>query len=290
MEYQGQIIDTHMHIWNPQNGHDWLAKLQNGILNYSFFYEDYLQMAKKQRISQTVYVECGGFPQDPSLETAWIQKQADLYGGPQGIVAYAPLDLPDVEELLKKHKAYPNLRGIRMPLNSIAGCFGTERSDYMKDPQWRKGYALLSKYDLSFDMQIYDIQIPDAVEIVKTYDDISLVLEHMGWPLRGTLEYLPEWKERLSLLAQYPQVFLKLSCLGWIFQGKNDDAIIPFIQAAIETFGPERCMVGSNCPPDLIYTSFDAIFQHIRAAVAPYSQEDQQKIFYGNAKRVYKLS
>jgi predicted TIM-barrel fold metal-dependent hydrolase len=287
--YQGQIIDTHMHIWDTANGYEWLPHLADGVLNYNFFMPDYLEMGQHQPISQMVFVECGGFPQNPVLETKWVQEQADRYGGPQGIAAFAKLDSPDIENILKGHSQYPNLRSIRMPLNSVAGHFGADRDDYMRDKAWQRGYALLSKYSLPFEMQIYDTQIPDACEVARKFDDIPIILQHLGWPVHSDLDYLHAWKNRLSQLAQFSNVFLKISCIGWIFQKNDENTILPFIREAVRLFGVDRCMVGSNCPPDRVFIPFDEIFHIIKKALTGYSEIDQQKIFYGNARRIYRL-
>ena len=90
--YQGQIIDTHMHIWDIANEYQWLPHLAKGVLHHNFFPSDYLEMSRHQPISQMIGIECGRFPQNPVLETKWMQQQADLYGAPQGIVAFAKLD------------------------------------------------------------------------------------------------------------------------------------------------------------------------------------------------------
>ena len=287
--YKGQIIDTHMHLWDPANGHDWLPHLANGVLNHRFLLPDYLEMSKHQAISQMVHIECGGFPHHPVLETKWVQEQADRFGSPQGIVSFAKLDAPDAEKIIKGHLQYPNFRAIRMPLNYVAGCFGAARDDFMRDSTWRKGYALLSKYNLPFEMQIFDVQIPDASDLAQSFPDIPIILEHLGWPIQSTLKDLPNWKERLAQMAQHPNVFLKISCLGWIFQKSDEDTIVSYIQEALRLFGPERCMVGSNCPPDTVYISFDEIFRLFKKALDPYPELDQQKVFYANAKRLYRL-
>lgn len=287
--YHGQIIDTHMHLWDTANGYEWLPKILDGALNSNFLMEDYFEMAKNQNISQMVHIECGGFPQNPVLETRWVQEQADKYGCPQGIIGFAELDSPDINKVLKEHAQYPNFRGIRMPLNYVAGCFGAKRDDYMRDPNWRKGYALLSKHDLLFEMQIFDPQIPDAVEIARQFPDTMIVLQHLGWPLQSTPEYMKEWKGRLAEIAQYPNVILKISCLGWIFQKCPEATIMSYLNEALRLFGPHRCIVGSNCPPDRYYLAFDEIFRLIKKAASKYSLLDQQRIFYGNAKRLYRL-
>ncbi len=286
--YSGQIIDTHMHLWDIANGHAWLSRIEKG-LPHRFFMTDYLKMSEHLPISQMVHIECGGFPHNPVLETKWIQEQADLYGGPQAIAAFVPLESREAEAIIQGHAQYPHLRSIRMPLNFVAGGFGAARDDYMRDPAWQKGYALLSKYELPFEMQIFDTQIPDAVHLARIFPDIPILLQHLGWPVTATRDYLISWKQRMALLAECPNVFLKLSCLGWIFQNHDEPLMISYIQEAVRLFGPDRCMGGSNCPPDTLFLSFDTIFAIFKKALVPYSLHDQQKIFYGNAKRIYRI-
>jgi predicted TIM-barrel fold metal-dependent hydrolase len=58
-----------------------------------------------------------------------------------------------------------------------------DRGDYMHDPQWQKGFALLSRHGLVFDMQIYDHQAPDAVALARGFPDTTIVVEHLAWPV-----------------------------------------------------------------------------------------------------------
>jgi len=286
--YSGQIIDTHMHLWDIANGYAWLSHVPKGLPD-RFFMNDYLKMSQHQPISQMVHIECGGFPHNPVLETQWVQSQADLYGGPQAIAAFVPLDSTEAAMILRGHAQYPHLRSIRMPLNCVAGGFGADRDDYMRDPAWQKGYALLAKYELPFEMQIFDTQIPDAVHLANAFPDIPILLQHLGWPLSASRDDLLPWKERMALLAECSNVFLKLSGMGWIFQSYDESLMISYLQEAVRLFGPDRCMVGSNCPPDTLFLSFDMIFTLFKKALASYSLLDQQKIFYSNAKRIYRI-
>lgn len=287
--YNGPIIDTHMHIWDLNNPPTWLTRLSGGVLNHRFEVPDYLKMCQNQPISHAIYIECGGFPQNRVLETKWVQQQADKFGFPQGIVAFAQLDHPDVEQTLQQQVDCRNLKAIRMPLNFVAGSFGAERDDYMQDPSWRKGFSLLEKFNLGFEMQIFDVQIPNACELMKAFPNIPVILEHLGWPIKATMDDLPTWSQRLRQIAKYSNVSLKLSCLGWIFQNHNQELMISYIREAVRIFGAERCMVGSNCPPDTVFISFDDIFRILKTALSIYPQSEQEKIFYSNAKKNYRL-
>src|SRR6185436_18077444 len=107
--YQGLIIDTHMHLWDISQGHTWLPQMAEGALHHNFFPPDYLKLCRNQPIAQMVSIECGGFPDNPVLESKWLQTQADKYGFPQGIVSFAKFTSPDVDKVLKAHTAYPNV-------------------------------------------------------------------------------------------------------------------------------------------------------------------------------------
>jgi predicted TIM-barrel fold metal-dependent hydrolase len=280
------MIDTHMHLWNRANGYEWLDEFP--ALNHNFEMKEYRELSRHQPISQMVHIECGGFPANRVLETKWVQEQADRYGGPQAIIAFAQLDDPHVETVLKGHLQYPNLRGIRMPLNYVESGFGAGRDDYMQDSSWRKGFARLAKHRLLFEMQIFDPQIPQAAQLAKDFPDTLIILEHLGWPSQTSLDYFPQWKATLAQLAACPNLFLKISGIGWIFQD-NEDLTVKYLREAVRLFGVDRCVVGSNCPPDLLYLGFDEIFRIFKTAFSIYSEIDQKKIMHDNAKRIYRI-
>ena len=63
----------------------------------------------------------------------------------------------------------------------------------------------------------------------------------------------------------------------------------PIIRDTLTIFGAERCMFGSNFPVDGLVATFDAIVMGTRAAAAPLGPDDQSKLFFGNACRIYRL-
>ena len=293
--YQGKIIDAHMHLWDPNNGYEWLRNpdpfFGGGSLNHDFFVPDYLAMAQNQNIVAVVHVECGGFPEDPVKESEWLQQQADSTGWPQGIVAHANLAADDIEHQLERHLACRNLRGIRMLLSYSPKMTIqlTDHGDYMQDKAFRRGYALLGQHDLTFDMQIYGLQLEDAYQLAKAHPETRLVLSHLASPTDFSLEGFAFWRQGVERMASLPQVVMKLSCVGCIFQ-KNDPALItPYLHAAIDAFGPERCLFGSNCPPDGVHITFDDIYTLFKRAVQGYSQTEQQAMFFDTAQQVYRL-
>src|SRR5262249_38721655 len=157
----------------------------------------------------------------------------------QGIIAFANLSDPNVEDILRKHCAYRNVRGIRMPLNYDQAVWRrmADRGDYMRDAQWRRGFALLSRYALSFDVQIYDYQAPDVAILAHAFPGTTLIIEHLGWPIAiETPAGFERWAERLTMLAQCPNVFLKVSGVGCVFRRVDTGLIRRYLRRAIAIF------------------------------------------------------
>jgi predicted TIM-barrel fold metal-dependent hydrolase len=298
--YKGEIIDTHMHLWDLKNNYPWLTTNVPTLeylggdynkLKHNFLGNDYFKLAQQQKITKSIHVEAFGFEGNPILETQWLQKQADLYGFPHGIIARAELHDPHIEETLKQHAQYPNLRGIRMVLNYHDNPLlrMADRGDYLKDTQWRKGYSLLSKYNLIFELQIFDTQIEDAVNLIRDFPNIPVVIEHLAWPLDLSAKGFSKWKQRITRLANYPNVFMKLSGLGWVFKKVELSLLTSYIVSAINLFGPDRCMFGSNFPPDSLFYNFNELVDKLKVIFTIFTEEEQHKIFYKNAEKIYNL-
>lgn len=299
--YTGKIIDTHMHLWDlSKEGHYQWLKTDSPVMidlvgNYdqikhSFFIEDYIAMIKNHNVVKSIHVEAA-FDGNPVQETQWLQKLADQYGFPHGIVAHANLFNPDVEDTLKQQCQYANVRSIRMTLNYDKANPKLQWVDhnYLLDKQWRKGFSLLAKYNLIFDMQIFDTQIDDAISLVKEFPDNRVVINHYAWPLDVSENHLKVWQQKLEHLAKHSNVFLKLSGIGWIFKKAEFNIVKNYTLAGIKAFGIDRCMFGSNCPPDELFYSFDDLVQTFKKIFIDFSEEEQRKLFYDNANRVYRL-
>src|SRR5206468_2658705 len=130
-------------------------------------------------------------------ETAWLQGIADEHGFPHGIVAYAALQVPDLDEVLRAHALHANLRGIRQILNPDQ----CERADYLSDPTWRRGYARLADYHLSFDLQALPEQFDAAADAALAYPEVPVIINHAGMPRDQSRSGLDRWRIALRALA-----------------------------------------------------------------------------------------
>jgi predicted TIM-barrel fold metal-dependent hydrolase len=87
----------------------------------------------------------------------------------------------------------------------------TDRPDYLTDPQWRRGYSLLRRYDLSFDLQIYYPQMDDSYGLARRFPDTPIILNHTGMPIDRSPEGRDGWRRAMHRLAEAPNVACKIS-------------------------------------------------------------------------------
>lgn len=291
-----QKIDPHHHLWDLSSQmYSWLtAPVENNFLgNYqnikkNYLLADYLRDCANQQIVKSVHIQAGYNRAHSVDETKWLQGMADQHGFPHGIVAYANLASTNVEEILKAHCQYPNMRGIRQCLNWHTDPYYKDcEENFIDQIQWQKGYALLEKYNLSFDMQIYPDQMMSALALAKQYPHINIIIDHVGLPLWQ--DKINIWQERLAELAAFRNIFIKLSGFGMIKHNWTMTEIEPYIKYIIEIFGADRCMFASNFPVDGLYASLDKLYGAYETIVSEYNIREQENLFYNNARSIYRL-
>ena len=297
-----QIVDAHHHLWDLGKLHyPWLAEaIDHPMGDYAAIRRNYLvgdfrADADRQGLVKSVHVQAEVDHADPVAETAWLQTVADdpASGGlPSGIVAYADLAAPDVDEVLERHCAHANMRGIRDMLNfepdTPRFCFAT-RGDLMQDPGWRAGYARLRAHGLSFDLQLWWQQMADATRLAADFGDIQMILNHTGMPRLFDPEYLAGWRTGMRELAAAPNVAVKISGLCMFDRGWNTDSIRPFVEQTIEYFGVDRCMFASNFPVESLMSTYDALWDSFSEITRDYSESERARLFHDNAVRIYRL-
>jgi predicted TIM-barrel fold metal-dependent hydrolase len=160
----------------------------------------------------------------------------------------------------------------------------------MGDPAWRRGYALLEKYGLSFDLQTPWWHLAEAAALARDFPNTQVILNHTGLPADRTPEGLAGWRRAMQTLAAAPNVAVKISGLGQPGQPWTVAANGQIIRDTIAIFGVDRCMFASNFPVDGLCADFDAIFSGFKTIVADLSQAEQLKLFHDNAMRIYRLN
>lgn len=296
-----QIIDPHHHLWDlDKNYYPWLCDEPveavfgpYEAIRKNFLISQLQTESNKHELLKSVHIQTEFDPANPVGETAWLQSVADdpASGGmPNAIVAFCNFADPRAEEIMDGHAQYPNLRGIRHILNLSDD--PVERFtdvDYLNDPVWVKNFALLSRYDLSFDLQVYFTQMDDAARLANRYPSTQIILNHTGMPHERSLEGIKAWRQGMRALATCDNVALKISGLGMMDHYWSVASIRPFVVDALEIFGVERSMFASNFPVDKLFSGYDAIWDAFSDIVSDASPNERRQLFVGNAERIYRI-
>jgi predicted TIM-barrel fold metal-dependent hydrolase len=294
------IVDAHQHFWDLERNYlPWLCDQppipfrygDYGALRRSYLPADYLRDSARHNVAKTVYVETEWDPADPVGETRWLQKVIGATGFPHAIVAQARLDRDDVEAVLAGQAAFTQVRGIRHKPRAAETPDRVERGALgsMGDPQWRRGYALLARHGLSFDLQTPWWHLAEAADLARAFPGTQIILNHTGLPADRSEEGLAGWREATRTLAKEPNVACKISGLGqpgrpWTVQSNG-----PIVLDTIAIFGVERCMFASNFPVDSLIADFDTIYDGFKTIVADLSTIEEAALFHDNAVRFYRL-
>jgi predicted TIM-barrel fold metal-dependent hydrolase len=279
------VIDAHHHLWDVTlHRYPGLASESSRIVR-RYLVDDFLSDAANCSLVKSVHLQGEIDRRQSVAETAWLQAIADQHGFPHGIVAYAPLQDPQLDEILAKHAQHANLRGIRQILNPDQ----CERPDYLADPAWQAGYGRLAEYGLSFDLQALPEQMLAAAEVAAAHPRVPMVVNHTGMPRDQSPEGQDRWRRGMRALAEHPQVSVKISGFGMFDPAWTVDSIRPFVRTTIDLFGVERCMFASNFPVDKVFRSYAEVYEAFDTLTADLSAADRAKLFGANAERIYRL-
>lgn len=294
-----RIVDAHQHFWDLEANYlPWLSdhpvNFRYGdysALKRNYLPADYRADASPYEIAGTVFVETEWNPQDPLGEVAWVAELRKREGLPTVMVAQAWLNRPDASQVLAAHGATDFVRGIRHKPRSAPSPDRVEPGvpGSMGDAVWRRGYALLARNGLSFDLQTPWWHLAEARRLADDFPDTLLILNHTGLPADRSPEGIAGWRAALRTLAGAGNTALKISGIGQRNEAWTVESNRGVVLDAIEIFGPGRVMFASNFPVDSLVASFRTIFDGFRTITDGFTEAESQAMFHDNAIRFYRM-
>ena len=312
------IKDAHMHLWHHPTGYryfieDYARDVRDSGHNVEA--SVYVECKSMYRAQGPEYMK-------PVGETEFALGQAAIaacgkYTSARvaaGIVGYADLMLGDrLPELLDAHIAAGNgrFRGIRMRAKwdadpAVKGAVSADAPGLYLEPEFHRGLRDVAARGLLFEASIYHPQISDVAAMARAVPDAQVVLVHSGSPVGHSSyrcrerEVHADWMRDMKDLAACPNVAVKLGGIlmtlaGFDF-GKAERPIAsedlarqwkPYIEPAIELFGPDRCMVSSNFPVDKAGFGFGTVWNMFKHITLGYSAEEKSRLYSTTASRIY---
>lgn len=269
-------------------------------------------------LAATVHVECrvayrpDGLPElRPVGETEAIVASTTTIQSATGvcraaaIIGYADLRLgADIDRVLDAHMAAGDgrFRGIRMMATwhddiKVHPRARNPDPTLLTNHQVRAGAKALGAHGLSLDIWAYHTQLKEVRELARTNPDLLIILDHCGTPLcsDGGSPRLEEtfaaWRAGMRALASCTNVLVKLSGLRMPITGlaSHPEEMRRYMLAAIDLFGPERCMFASNFPVDRSAIGFRELWHWFDMIVADFSLAERDAMFFGTAAKAYRM-
>lgn len=294
-----EIVDAHHHLWDLGNYYPWLSDHPEPdfllgdytALKRNYLPEDYRLDAHGLNVVATVHIDAEYDRARPVDETAWLHKIHERYGMPNAVVAHAYLHSENLDETLLAHKKFSLVRGVRS--KPVTSRTATEaRPDgpgSMHDPNWRRGMRTLERHDLSWDLRVPFWHLQEASQVLRAHPGLRVVLNHTGLPWDRSEEGLKVWRTGMRALAACPNVCCKLSELGLKNAAWTVESNRRVVLEAIEIFGIERCMFGSNFPVAGLRVGYRAQVAGLLKILSGFSSSDLQRLFKENAVRFYRI-
>ena len=315
LEPELPIVDPHHHLWDiRKETTEPYASFRQKVYLCEEITNDIRESG--HNVVQTVFAQCGAFyradgPEDMRCvgETEFVHGVAAMSNsgsyGPTRLCAgiFGAADLragSDVEPVLQAHlAASANFRGVR--------------TAFPRDlhAEFLEGYAMLAKYQLSFDSYSPDFErLPALASLAAANPDVPVIVNHLGGKVDPGADAGAQarWRECIDAIAQCPNAVMKVGGAqqrvgAWeppfhmhqrsapIGSEELCETLYPYYAYAIETFGPDRCMFESNFPVDKECVSYRTLWNAFKriAARLGLSEAEKMAIFSGTAARVYRL-
>lgn len=312
-----EIIDAHHHVWDMPG-------------NRYLFDELLADFGSGHNIRASIYAQCRSMyrctgPEEmrPVGETEFVNGIAAMSASGQygdaaacaGIIGTTDLMLGDgVRRVLEAHieAGGGRFRGIRP---SVAWHESDKvraldvQPQILMEPTARKAIAAISSHRLTLDLFCFFTQLDEVYDVAKYFPELRIIVNHTGGPLGigpyegRDAEVFAQLKTKLVALSGLPHTYVKLGGLGMRYTGikanydrppssSNELARRwgPYIQTAIDIFGPDRCMYESNFPVDKGVCSYHVLWNAFKKLSVSYTADERKLLFSATASKVYSLN
>lgn len=273
-------IDTHQHFWKYNvEEYAWINDDMQ-ILKRDYLPEDLKTQVVKCGFDGTIAVQA----RQSLAETRWLLGLAEKNKFIKGVVGWIDLCSEELEDQLSEFSSDSKFIGVRHVLQDEPDDFFMLRDGFLK------GISSIKKFNLAYDILIFERHLPQTLDFVKLFPDQIFILDHIAKPEIKHKKLSP-WRENIIKLAHFKNVYCKLSgmvteadCLNW----KEED-FKPYIETILDAFGTDRLMIGSDWPVCLLAGSYEDIMGIPVKYLTGLSIHERNAVLGLNAVKAYHL-
>ena len=277
-------VDAHVHLWQrARTPQDWIDPKSMRAIDRDFWFDDLDKVLTANGVSAAVIVQASNSSQEThDLLTANLPPMVGA------IVGWIDLESPFVEKAIDDAKATQNgafLSGVRHLAHVDPD------PHWLTNPSVARGLDALESAGLSFDLVVTAEQLADGAKVAGEHPGLTFVLDHLGKPALRSAD-ISGWESALRALAEFPNVFAKVSGLtmeaDWARWNVGD--LERAVTVALECFGPQRLMFGSDWPLVEVCGGYGSWIDAAIDLTASLSAGERDAIFFGTARTAYRIS
>lgn len=275
-------IDAHQHFWElGRFDYDWLNAEPLEPIRRSFLPSDLKPLIDDVGIEATIFVQT----QHNVTENNWVLEFAEQHEFIRGVVGWVDLASERCEDQLLEFKDRNKFVGIRHITHDEPD------DDFIIRADVRRGLKILERHGMPFDLLFFAKHLKHAVTLARDCPNLPMVIDHLAKP-EIKHHRMDNWIDDFRAAADCPNIFCKLS--GMIteadWQSWKPEHLRPYIETAIDCFGPERCMFGSDWPVCELAGSYRQVHDALTECIRSLSQDEQAAIMGGTAQKFYGLT
>jgi len=277
-------IDSHQHFWNlGREPMPWMTP-EHAVIARDFDPSDLRPLLDACGIDRTILVQSSCTDGD----TDAMFSDAAKHDWIAAVTAWVDLLSPDrAEARLDVLSRQPGLRGIRHLIHEEP------------DPHWilrasvLESLAVVEERGLVLELPcVFPRHLGDLPELAQRFPRLTIVIDHLGKPPLGT-EHMGEWAASLRSAAELPNVCAKVSGLNTMLAtpGWGSADLRPAVEVAVESFGADRLMCGSDWPVCLLNGDYGQVWQQTVAAITEVAGDaGARRILEDTPARLYRLA
>lgn len=276
-------IDAHQHFWRLDMPFDfgWLNAPDKQPIRRDFLPVDLKPHLDTAGVDRSIIVQT----QHDLDETRWMMELADENDFLAGVVGWVDLSSESCEEQLLEFKDHPSFVGIRHVTQDEPD------DDFIVRPDVIRGLKVLEKHRVPFDLLFYVKHLKHAVTLARELPELPMVIDHLSKP-EIAAGRIAAWRTDLRNAARFPNVCCKLS--GMITEADWNNwkpaDLKPYVATALEAFGPDRCMYGSDWPVCELAGSYEQVHAALVECLGELSESEFAQIFGTTASAFYSLT
>ncbi|MHC2992318.1 amidohydrolase [Pontibacter sp. HJ8] len=274
-------IDAHQHFWQYSPERDSWISDEMAVIRRDFLPSDLEPLLRQHDFDGCVLVQSA----QPEEENQLLLEQAQAHDFVKGVVGWVELQDENLDDRLDYYSQFPKMKGFRYILQ------GQQDKALMLRPDFMRGIGKLARYGYTYDILIYPDQLEYAERLVAQFPDQPFVLDHLAKPdFRN--QGISDWQQGIKALAAHQNTYCKLSGMvteaDWGNWKKED--FVPYLDTAVEAFGTDRIMFGSDWPVCLVAASYADMLGIVKEYFSSFSKREQAAFFGGNAANFYNLT